>query len=99
MAGRDAHGVHCDFSSTEPKIAQGEKLEGGREADLPHDVLVALVRMQKIIGRPGLKPDYPGRALLVCFLKEMDCLFFEAQLSILVRQLERGYILLLGPAV
>jgi hypothetical protein len=46
-----------DFSSTEPKLIQCEKLEGGREADLPHDILVALVRMQKIIGRPGLKPD------------------------------------------
>jgi hypothetical protein len=52
-----AHGVLGDFSSTEAKIVQCEKLEGGREPDLPHDILVALVRMQEIIGRPGLKPD------------------------------------------
>jgi hypothetical protein len=32
-------------------------LEGGREAHLPHDILVPLVRVQEIIGRPGLKPD------------------------------------------
>lgn len=52
-----AHGVPPRLLISRAEDRQYEKLEGGRKADLPHDILIALVRMQKIVCRKGLEPD------------------------------------------